>query len=197
MQTSPFIAIDEYLAGERAGDARHEYVDGQIFAMTGASRNHRRIVKSLGFALDALARPKNCEVFLNNLKCEEGENEYTQTPCLVIEVLPPTTEDTDRGEKFFYRKLPVYFRVRFACWRHYEPPRKNLQNQKIVCEKPDPVHATRLPRIGAYRRTGKSTPSSTNRRSTSLSAPLGIEANRPRSRRLYISHQPCRSVAES
>lgn len=52
------ISIDEYLAGERASEVRHEYIDGQIYAMTGASRTHGLILNALAFALTPAARRK-------------------------------------------------------------------------------------------------------------------------------------------
>ena len=54
------ISVDEYLAGEQHSELRHEYIDGQVYAMTGASRAHGLIVNALAFALTPAARRKGC-----------------------------------------------------------------------------------------------------------------------------------------
>ena len=43
----PFVSVDEYLSGEPRSEVRHEYIDGQVYAMTGASRAHGLIVNAL------------------------------------------------------------------------------------------------------------------------------------------------------
>ena len=45
------VSVDEYLAGERDAELRHEYIDGEVYAMTGASRTHALIVTALTIAL--------------------------------------------------------------------------------------------------------------------------------------------------
>ena len=47
----PHISPEEYLAGERQSEWRHEYIDGQVYAMVGASRPHNLIVNALAVAL--------------------------------------------------------------------------------------------------------------------------------------------------
>jgi len=48
----PFTSVDDYLAGERGSPIRHEYVDGQVYAMAGASDRHNRIALRLAARLD-------------------------------------------------------------------------------------------------------------------------------------------------
>ena len=54
--SSRFISIEEYLAGEQHSEVRHEYIDGQVYAMTGASDRHGLIVNALAYALTPAAR---------------------------------------------------------------------------------------------------------------------------------------------
>ena len=54
----PFISIEDYLAGEADGEQRHDYIDGQVYAMTGASRRHGLIASALTFAMMPAARRK-------------------------------------------------------------------------------------------------------------------------------------------
>lgn len=124
----PFISPQEYLEGELRSDVRHEYVDGQVYAMVGASRAHGRIVAALGYALMPKAREKGCQLFLSDMKvrldfagqevyyypdvvlvCDPADTAtyYTERPCLIVEVLSESTERIDRREKLLaYQKLP-------------------------------------------------------------------------------------------
>jgi Uma2 family endonuclease len=118
----------EYLAFERASEFKHEYVDGEIFAMTGGSGEHSLIIASTIIALGIQTRGGSCRVFSNDIRVRAslvgsyfypdvaivcGEIEYTDdhldtlaNPTLIIEVLSPSTERYDRGKKFqIYREL--------------------------------------------------------------------------------------------
>ncbi len=119
------IEIDEYLEGELSSDVRHEYVAGQVFAMVGASRAHNLIVGNLLFALRKRADSGRCEFYASDMKvrveaadayyypdlavtcsADESETYFLRCPRLLVEVLSPTTEATDRREKMLaYRRL--------------------------------------------------------------------------------------------
>lgn len=124
-----FIPVEEYLAwGER--DVRYEYVDGAVFAMAGGTRRHSSLKMSFGFVLQSAARGSNCRVYDSDFRvqitrtryyypdltvsCEPGDDDDTTelNPCLVVEVLSPSTEQTDRREK-----LVAYMNV--PSLRHY------------------------------------------------------------------------------
>ncbi|MFM8442299.1 MAG: Uma2 family endonuclease [Methylococcus sp.] len=116
----------EYLAGEELSDLRHEYVEGQIFAMTGANERHNRITVNLGYRLRGAARGSRCGVFVSDMRlyirerriyyypdvmltCDATDDHelYKERPCLVAEVLSASTETTDRREKLnVYRGIP-------------------------------------------------------------------------------------------
>ncbi len=120
------IEVEDYLAGEQVSSIRHEYVDGTVFAMAGASEKHNRIAGNIFFHLRSAARTRPCGVFISDMKvqlpalnafyypdvmlvCEAGDADayYKTSPCLIAEVLSPTTEITDRREKLLaYRTLP-------------------------------------------------------------------------------------------
>ena len=116
------ISADDYLAGEKDGEVRHEYVAGQVYAMTGASRSHGLIAGALFAHLRPHARGKGCQLFANDMKVhvrQAGEDAfyypdlvltcdpddradyYCERPCLIVEVLSETTERIDRREKLF------------------------------------------------------------------------------------------------
>lgn len=120
--TSTLLTPDEYLAIERAAESRSEYVDGVVYAMTGASLNRIRIVTNLTIELGSQLRGRPCEALSNEMKvrmpdsrkffypdvtviCGDPQfhDERTDTilnPVLIIEVLSESTEAFDRGLKF-------------------------------------------------------------------------------------------------
>ncbi len=122
----PLLSVDEYLEGELLSDLRHEYVDGEVYAIVGASDRHGLIAGNLHSALN-LRLPDRCQVFMADMQvriqtaerdifyypdvlvsCDPGDREryYRERPCLVIEVLSPHSERLDRFEKsLFYRQL--------------------------------------------------------------------------------------------
>ena len=126
-QRSP-VSVDDYLAGEAASEVRHEYIDGQVYAMTGASDRHGLIVNALAFALTPAARRQGCQLFTSDMKvrleiggqtlfyypdlllsCDPQDREtyFRRAPCLIVEVLSESTERIDRREKLLaYQTLP-------------------------------------------------------------------------------------------
>ena len=122
------VAERDYLAGEREADVRHEYVDGVLFAMGGASRAHNQIATNLVIALGTRLRGTGCRVSSSDMKvrlaegrryyypdlvvsCTDARDEpddYTESrPTLVVEILSPSTAATDRREKrLVYQSLP-------------------------------------------------------------------------------------------
>jgi Uma2 family endonuclease len=120
-QLQTWISPEDYLAGEndREEGPRHEYVNGQVYAMVGVTRTHARITGNLFAFLHGALRGGPCEAFATDLKvriqtatderfyypdiqvtcAEEAASHYNRAPCLIIEVLSPHTERVDRTEK--------------------------------------------------------------------------------------------------
>lgn len=118
----PRLTPEEYLAIERQADTRSEYLDGETFAMSGASRWHNLVTTNLSGELRAQLKTRSCEVYSSDQRvhipatglytypdvvvvCGEPrfEDRLLDTllnPRLLIEVLSPTTEGYDRGKKF-------------------------------------------------------------------------------------------------
>ncbi len=116
----PMISVEDYLAGEQDGEIRHEYIDGVVYAMTGASRRHGQINNALAYLLTPHARKQGCQLIANDMKvrleihgktlfyypdlvltCDPDDRDdyFITRPCLIIEILSPTTERLDRREK--------------------------------------------------------------------------------------------------
>jgi Uma2 family endonuclease len=122
--------VEEYLALERESEERHEYLDGQIYAMAGESPEHGAICTNIGGQLYAQLRGKPCQVFSKDMKVRSGpapklgqtakglysypdlvvvcgelkfhdeRRDVLVNPSVVIEVVSPSTEAFDRGEKW-------------------------------------------------------------------------------------------------
>lgn len=131
MATEPTrrLSPEEYLALERASETRNEYLNGETFAMTGASRRHNLLTGNLFAALRGQLRERGCEVYVSDLRVkvsatglytypdvsvvcggpefEDAEIDTLLNPKLIVEVLSKSPEDYDRGTKFVhYRSLP-------------------------------------------------------------------------------------------
>ncbi|MCP4695496.1 MAG: Uma2 family endonuclease [Gammaproteobacteria bacterium] len=118
------ITPEEYLAAERLSEVRHEFFDGEIFAMAGAARKHNRISSNLVRHIGNQLSGKPCGVYSSDMKvkressrkyfypdvvvsCEKEEFEDEEedvllNPILIIEILSDSTEAYDRGAKFFH-----------------------------------------------------------------------------------------------
>jgi len=114
-----FISVAEYLAFEEKSKRKHEYMDGEIFAMAGVKRNHSLIASNITTELNIKLRERPCEVHGSDIKilireghyvypdvsvvCDEIDFDSNNTtllnPIVVFEVLSKSTEARDRGEK--------------------------------------------------------------------------------------------------
>ncbi len=126
LQKLSYLTEQDYLALELTADLRHEYIDGQLYAMAGASERHNRVVGNVFFHLRAAARGGHCGVFASDMKlkiawqkayyypdvmlvcnAQDTGEYYKQQPCFIAEVLSPGTATTDRREKLLaYQKIP-------------------------------------------------------------------------------------------
>jgi Uma2 family endonuclease len=117
---------EQYLEFERTSEIKHEYLDGSIYAMTGASSNHNLIAATVMGIFYVQLRGRPCNVYTSDQRVKAdrlyaypdisvvcGIPEFTgeipdtlANPTLIIEVLSPSTEKFDRGKKFqYYREL--------------------------------------------------------------------------------------------
>lgn len=115
------LSVEDYLTGEELSEVRHEFIGGAVHAMAGASEEHNVIAVNLVAALHAHLRGKPCRAYIVDLKvrlqiartdvfyypdvmvvCDPRDTEryFKRHPKVLIEVLSPETERTDRREKF-------------------------------------------------------------------------------------------------
>lgn len=124
-----YITVEDYLAAEEISPIRHEYRNGEVFAMTGGTLNHNAIVGKLAFLLRSHLLGSGCSIFTESVKtridardafyypdlvvtCDDRDRpsnqQFIEHPCLIVEVLSPSTARFDRTEKFAdYRTIPT------------------------------------------------------------------------------------------
>lgn len=148
-QRKPLYTPDEYLEIEREAEHKSEYIAGEIFAMAGATYTHNRITLNIGGELRTRLRGSSCNPAIGDLRVQvsatgpyfypdaliicgdpifrDGREDAVFNPIVLIEVLSPSTEAYDRGEKF-------------ACYRRIE----SLQEYLLVSQsRPLVEHYTR------------------------------------------------------
>lgn len=118
----------EYLEFERKSEIKHEYFDGETFAMSGAKRNHNKVSTNLSGLIWQHLKGKNCESYSSNMrvfvpqtglytypdivvvgsepKCQNNVSDTLLNPVLLAEIFSDVTEGQDRGKKFqHYRSI--------------------------------------------------------------------------------------------
>lgn len=146
-KTEPLFTVDEYLALERASEERHEYMDGQIYAMAGESLEHGVISVNLVAILVNQLKGTSCQVLTKDTKVRSGPEprsgsygglysypdlvvfcgkpqfhdekaDVILNPTVILEVLSPHTESFDRGEKLTrYLKWNLTLKDYLLVWQ--------------------------------------------------------------------------------
>jgi Uma2 family endonuclease len=119
--------VEEYFALEEISEIRHEYFNGEIFAMAGTTLNHNRIAQNIGFSLRS-SKKSHCDIFIENVKLEAIKDFYypypdvmltcnlfdlreknkIAHPSLIVEVLSTSTEKYDKTVKLKKYKAILY-----------------------------------------------------------------------------------------
>jgi len=171
--SQPRYTPEQYLEIDRKADLRSEYVNGEILAMAGASREHNRITINIGTSLLIQLRGGSCEPFTTDLRVkgrttgaflfpdvvvgcsplefEDASLDILLNPVVLMEVLSPTTESNDRGWKFaHYRQLATL--TDYVMLSQYQPfvehYTRNLDDKWVLTELRGPESVLRLPAIG-------------------------------------------------
>lgn len=121
-----YMTPEQYLEWEEQQEIKHEYLDGEVYAMTGGTLPHNDIAGNLFTLLKAHVKGRGCKIQIADGKvkvseagsffypdvvvsCDERDKtamKHLQYPCVIAEVLSPSTERFDRGKKFrSYRRL--------------------------------------------------------------------------------------------
>jgi len=118
------ISLETYLTGELTSEIKHELIDGHVYAMAGASKNHERICQNLSRMMGLHLYDAACEVFGSDIKIQAGANFFypdvlvdcdstgsdsyvTESPVLIVEVLSKSTRRMDETTKrVAYMNMP-------------------------------------------------------------------------------------------
>jgi Uma2 family endonuclease len=126
-----YTSPQEYLELERASKEKHEYFAGKVLAMAGASLAHNYIVANLIGEIRLLLKDRPCSILPSDIRVsipsresymypdavivcgqpemEDDKFDTLKNPVVIFEILSPSTEDHDRGKKFFfYRQIPSF-----------------------------------------------------------------------------------------
>jgi len=124
----PYLTPEEYLAVEREAETKSEYLNGEVFAMAGASLAHIRVEANVITALNSQLKGRPCQALGSNTrvkvsqtglytypdvvvicgrpKLDDKQKDTLLNPMVIFEILSPSTENYDRGMKFVhYRTL--------------------------------------------------------------------------------------------
>ncbi len=123
-QKKMLISAEEYLAGELISEIKHHLIDGQVYAMTGASANHERIAVNILAEFRSHFKNSSCEPFGSDMKVnvnsnffypdvivvcdfDESQPTFTNSPTIIVEVLSKSTRRIDETTKRFnYINIP-------------------------------------------------------------------------------------------
>lgn len=171
-QIKVYYTPEEYLALERQAEDKSEYFNGEIFAMTGASRRHNLVAGNVFAALHAQLRNRPCEIYPSDMRvkvsptglytypdvvivCGEPvfDDEQKDTlinPGVLVEVLSKSTASYDWGEKFeHYRKLKSLAECLVIAQNkyHLEHYVRQPDNQWLLSETDEIERTIHLPSI--------------------------------------------------
>lgn len=118
------MSVEEYLRLEESTDGKHEFVDGEVVAMAGATKEHNRIVANILREVGTFLKEKGCDVFPSDYRLttpagrnyfypdvtvvcggveeQQGVFDTLINPLIIFEVMSEGTENIDRGYKFFH-----------------------------------------------------------------------------------------------
>lgn len=125
-QNYELVTEEDYLKNELVSEIRHEYIDGQVYAMAGASDNHNKISGNIFSELKANLKKKDsaCVAYIADMRLKQGskyyypdvmvvcsadnKDKYNKTaPVILVEVLSASTRKKDQTTKrFYYQNIP-------------------------------------------------------------------------------------------
>ena len=157
----PSVSPENYLTQEREAEFKSEYLNGDVYAMAGASRNHNQITSNLVVSLGGQLATEPCGVYVSDMKVrtrtletnkysypdvvvtcgeelfEDSQGDVLLNPQVIIEVLSNSTEAYDRGLKFFHYQLIPSLQEYLLVSQHYcrvEHYQRRVDKQWIYSE---------------------------------------------------------------
>jgi len=161
----PTMTVEEYVRFEERSPIKHEYVAGEVYAVSGATARHNILAGNIFARLYPAVESNPCHVFMSDMRVQVADDRYyypdaavvctpiaqldvvARGPCVVVEVTSPSTARIDRGEKLdAYRAIPAlraYLIVdhrRRRVERHWrESPSGVWMREEIVGDAQTPI----------------------------------------------------------
>jgi Uma2 family endonuclease len=166
------LTVQDYLVLERRAGTRSEYLDGEMYAMAGASHEHNVIVTNVVAALRPQLRGKGCTLYANDMRVRTptdflaypdvivlcGEKRFDDprrdtvlNPTVIFEVLSESTQEYDRGTKLaHYREIPALAEVLLIAQDrpHVEHYLRQAADRWLLTEIHDRQHILDLSSVG-------------------------------------------------
>lgn len=157
------LSFEEYLELDQSSTTKYEYIGGTVHALAGGSDRHNRIAINVLVALREAAKGSPCRVYISDMRLEVGEVSYypdvmvaceapegenpvvRRDPCVLVEVLSPSTQSVDRREKvFFYQGIPTLraYLIIDQSARHVE---RHFRNENGAWQRGDLVNEGSFP----------------------------------------------------
>lgn len=123
-ESNTLISEEDYLKGEFASEIKHEYIDGYVYAMAGAKKQHNRLTATISRKFGNILEEKPCDTYVSDFKIkigtkyfypdvmvecgsEHGNEDYTEYPVIIVEVTSESTRKFDRTYKLdIYKTIP-------------------------------------------------------------------------------------------
>lgn len=162
VKTQPELTSQDYLAIERNAEQKSEYLNGEMFAMGGASPAHNLIVTNTVRELSTQLKARPCKVYANDMRVkvsltglytypdvtvvcgeerfDDAQKDTLLNPTVIVEVLSDSTEGYDRGKKFeHYRRLKSLQHYVLIAQKnlHVEGYQRQQNNQWLLSETND------------------------------------------------------------
>jgi Uma2 family endonuclease len=118
--------VDEYILLDEASDIRHEFINGQLYDMSGTSDLHNEIVGNLYFYLRNVLKESTEKIYFENVKCKIQGEEYYTYPDVFI-----TNNESDHENKYVKQHPSLIIEVLSDSTRKYDSVDKFIQYQKI------------------------------------------------------------------
>jgi Uma2 family endonuclease len=118
--------VDEYILLDETSDIRHEFINGQLYDMSGTSDLHNEVVGNIYFYLRNLLKNSNNKIYFENVKCKIQGEEYYTYPDVFI-----TNNEADKEHKYIKQYPTLIVEVLSDSTRKYDSVDKFIQYQKI------------------------------------------------------------------
>lgn len=122
-----YYSVEEYFELENTGEIRHEFYEGEVFAMAGTTKNHNLITDNIRDFFKAVFRPKGCDTFSESVKLEAIKNTYYPYPDVMV-----SCDDRDKEDEYIVAHPSILVEVLSKSTAEYDKDFKLKKYKKIA-----------------------------------------------------------------